>query len=88
MCGVDKTGNKGKCTSGLCAVAPLETGKPYETVEEGDVWHPNWNGKIDDEVNTVFIKADADCIWENEEVSDYNFQVLVEYVLIFYVVDP
>jgi hypothetical protein len=69
MCGVDVAGNKGKRTSDLCGVAPLETGAPFETIENQEVWHPKWEGKIDDGVNSQFIKAAADRIWENEQVS-------------------
>lgn len=69
MCGVEESGNKGKRTGDLCGVAPLETGAPFETVEDREVWHPIWKGKIDDIVNAQFIKAVADRIWENELVS-------------------
>jgi hypothetical protein len=66
-------GNKGKRTSDLCAVAPLVTGAPFETIENKEVWHPMWDGKVDDEVNAQFIKAAADRIWENEQVRMYIF---------------
>lgn len=69
MCGVEGSGNRAKRTSGLCGVAPLENGAPFEIVEGREVWHPVWKGKIDDGVNAQFIKASADRIWENEEVS-------------------
>lgn len=69
MCGIEESGNKGKRTSDLCGVAPLETGAPSETVNGREVWYPMWKGKIDDEINAQFIKAVADRIWENEKVS-------------------
>jgi len=52
-------------------VALLETGAAYEIIEDWEVWHPVWNGKINDAVNVQFIKALAECIWENEQVSSY-----------------
>jgi len=71
MCGVEESGNKGKSTSGLCGVAPLEGGTPFENIEDREVWHPMWKGRIDNEVNAHFIKAVADRIWKNEQVSTY-----------------
>jgi hypothetical protein len=71
MCGVDETGNKGKCTNDLCGVEPLEGGAPFENVEEKKLWHPVWKGQIDDKVNALFIKTVAERIWNNEQVSSY-----------------
>ncbi len=34
MCGVEESGNRGKCTSELCEVALLESGTPFEIVED------------------------------------------------------
>jgi len=69
MCGVEESGNKGKRTNDLCGVVPLESDAPFEIVEDREVWHPVWKGKIDDGVNAQFIKAAAERIWENEQVS-------------------
>jgi hypothetical protein len=69
MCGVEEYGNKGKRTSNLCGVTLLENGAPFDNVEEREVWHPVWGGKIDDGINAQFIKVAADRIWENEKVS-------------------
>ena len=69
MCRVEESGNKGKCTNDLCGVALLETGAPFEVVEDREVWHSMWKGKIDEGVNAQFIKAAANRIWENEQVS-------------------
>ena len=71
MCGVEEPGNRGKCTSELCGMAPLESGTPFEIIEDWEVWHLVWKGKIDDDVNGQFIKVAVDHIWENEEVSNY-----------------
>jgi hypothetical protein len=53
--------------------------RPLKTRE---VWHPKWEGKINDGVNLQFIKVAADCIWENEQVS--IFTCMHGYVLIFH----
>ena len=57
LCGVEESGRKGKRTGDLCGVIPLDTGAPFEVVEEREVWHPNWRGKVDDTVNAQFLKA-------------------------------
>ena len=72
MCGVEESGNKGKCTTNLCGVRPLEIGTSFEIIEGREVWHPMWKGKIDDGVNVQFIKTAANCIWENKKVSIYS----------------
>jgi hypothetical protein len=71
MCGVEETGNKGKRTTDLCGVEPLEGGALFKNVEEKEIWHPVWKGKIDDEVNAWFIKTVVERIWNNEQVSSY-----------------
>jgi hypothetical protein len=73
MCGVEWSGSKTKRTMDLCCVVPLETGAPFEIVNDKEVWHPLWKGKIDESVNAQFIKAATDRIWENEQVSIYIF---------------
>lgn len=69
MCSVEMTGSKTKRTEELCAVQPLANGEAYCRVEDKDVWHPRWTGKIDAKANAEFIKAVADRIWRDEEVS-------------------
>ncbi len=69
LCGVDGTGNKLEHMLALCAVTPHENGIPFKVVKGQKIWHPVWNGKIDNVVNTQFIKAVIDPIWDNEEVS-------------------
>ncbi|KAG1742876.1 hypothetical protein EDB19DRAFT_1966398 [Suillus lakei] len=51
----------------LCEVEPLETGEPFELCEQKQVWHPNWKGHIDDEINAVFIQEIAMRLWNNEK---------------------
>ena len=69
LCGVDGTGNKSERMLVLCVVTPLENGIPFKVVKGREIWHPVWNGKINDVVNTQFIKAVIDRIWDNKEVS-------------------
>ena len=66
---VDGTGNKSECMLALCVVTPLENGIPFKVVKGREIWHPVWNGKINDIVNTQFIKAVIDHVWDNKEVS-------------------
>ena len=86
MCGVEESGSRGKRTNDLCGVAPLDNGAPFEVIEDREVWHPVWKGKIDDGVNAQFIKVAADHIWENEEVSICS--VPRKCTLIFCIEDP
>ena len=86
MCDVEESANKGKCTKDLCAVALLERDEPFEIVEGQEVWHPKWKGKIDEKVNAQFVKAAADRIWENEQVSLYILSS--GYALTFWIEDP
>ncbi|KAG1723041.1 hypothetical protein EDB19DRAFT_1916288 [Suillus lakei] len=51
----------------LCEVEPLETGEPFELCEQKQVWHPNWKGHVDDEINAVFIQEIAMRLWNNEK---------------------
>jgi len=37
--------------------------------EEAHIWHPDWCGKVDDDVNAKFIKEVAKCAYNNEKVS-------------------
>ena len=56
---------------GLCGVAPLEIGVPFEVIKGQEIWHLVWKGKIDNDVNIQFIKVTVDCIWKNKKVSIY-----------------
>ena len=87
MCGVEETGNKGKRTTDLCGVAPLETGVPFEIIEGREVWHPIWEGKIDDVINAQFIKAVVDRVCENENVSICIISRILICILIFCIED-
>ena len=71
MCRVEESENKGKHTDNLCEVALLKAGVPFKIIEDREVWHLMWKGKIDDGVNIQFIKMAATCIWQNEQVSIY-----------------
>jgi len=71
MCGVEWSRSRAKHTTDLCAVAPLKTGTPFEIIKDREIWHPMWKGNINNKVNAQFIKAAADRIWENEQVSIY-----------------
>jgi hypothetical protein len=73
MCGLEMMGSKMCRINDLCAVEPLEDGA-FEHAGDRDVWHPNWARKIDDNVNTQFIKTVGERIWQNEQVSIHFFR--------------
>lgn len=69
MCGLEMTGTKTECTLQLCNVKPLANGNAFEVIDDKEIWHPNWAGNLTDRVNTQFVQAVVDRIWQNEEVS-------------------
>jgi hypothetical protein len=69
MCGVDMSGNKAKRSTQICTVKPLKDDLAFKIVNGKEIWHPRWEGKIDDEVNAQFIRAVINHIQQNEEVS-------------------
>jgi hypothetical protein len=73
LCGIDSALSRAKRAELLCAVKPLENGEALTRIDGNETWHPNWMGKIDDDVNARFVKAIIDRTWANEEVSSYVF---------------
>jgi hypothetical protein len=50
-------------------VKPLVNGELFEvTPDGGKIGHPNWLGFVDEDVNTKFIQAVAQQVWDNEKV--------------------
>ncbi|KAL4082071.1 hypothetical protein V8B97DRAFT_2020554 [Scleroderma yunnanense] len=69
FCGVDCDGTRKKCTVALAVVKPLGDKQPYELTDKGmQIWHPDWLDKVNDEINTKFIKELAKCAFNNEKV--------------------
>ncbi|KAG1800506.1 uncharacterized protein BJ212DRAFT_1305295 [Suillus subaureus] len=67
--------NKGKDMTGKNisnmhpVLKPLENGEPCEQKEGSPkVWYLNWLGKIDSNVNTPFIQAVMDHVWNDDMV--------------------
>ncbi|KAG1747041.1 uncharacterized protein EDB91DRAFT_1079679 [Suillus paluster] len=48
-------------------VMPLKNGWAYEEIDTKQIWHPNWMGNVDDEVNGQFIKEIINFIVDNEK---------------------
>jgi len=71
MCGLEMTGTKTERALRLCSVKPLANGEAFEVVDEKEIWHPNWAGSLTDSINTQFVQAAVDRIWQNEEVSHH-----------------
>jgi hypothetical protein len=73
LCGIYTTLNRNQRPEALGTIKPLESGEPYETHESGgktiQVWHPNWLGQVDENVNAKFIKEVAECVYNDEKVS-------------------
>jgi hypothetical protein len=69
MCGLEITGTKTERTLQLCSMKPLTNGNAFEVINDKEVWHPNWAGNLNDQVNTQFVHAAVDRIYQNEEVS-------------------
>ncbi|KAG2066278.1 hypothetical protein BDR04DRAFT_1121307 [Suillus decipiens] len=67
LCGIDSALSHRKHAELLCAIKPLENDEACREVDGNEIWHPNWMGKIDDDVNARFIKAIIDHTWDNKE---------------------
>ncbi|KAF9229099.1 hypothetical protein BS17DRAFT_688667, partial [Gyrodon lividus] len=49
-------------------VKKLDNNMPFEMIEDNrKVWHPNWLGKVNDDVNAKFIQELAEHVWNNEK---------------------
>ncbi|KIJ15290.1 hypothetical protein PAXINDRAFT_11828 [Paxillus involutus ATCC 200175] len=74
LCGIDRAASK-KTRVRLLAlsVKKLEDGALYEALEDGrEVWHPDWLGKVDDDINAKFIAEVTKCVWNNEKSQRAN----------------
>ncbi|KIJ12227.1 hypothetical protein PAXINDRAFT_14998 [Paxillus involutus ATCC 200175] len=95
LCGIEQSLEKGEWVFALGNVQPLQNGEPYEVQVLGDkarsIWHPKWQGIVDESVNARFIKEVADMIWTNEkgrrenppnqgEIDDesYHMDIIIE----------
>ncbi|KAG1722928.1 uncharacterized protein EDB91DRAFT_1255843 [Suillus paluster] len=72
LCNIDPCLSKSECIKLLGAVKPLGNGEPHETVSTKIIWHPNWLGNVDDNVNALYIKEIVNLVWENEKVCREN----------------
>jgi hypothetical protein len=76
MCGIDQGKSKATVLNALYDVKPLENNAPFELQDDGtQIWHPDWDGHISMDVNTAFISAIIDRVWENERVSSGEYLV-------------
>ncbi|KIM55279.1 hypothetical protein SCLCIDRAFT_30442 [Scleroderma citrinum Foug A] len=67
LCGIDCDGNKKTHIAALAAVKPLTNKQPFKlSSKEARIWHPDWCGKVDDDVNAKFIKEVTECAYNNE----------------------
>ncbi|KAG1753660.1 uncharacterized protein EDB91DRAFT_1242638 [Suillus paluster] len=69
LCNIDPCLSKSKCIKLLGAVKPLGNGEPHEMVSTKIIWHPNWLGNVDDDVNALYINEIVNLVWENEKVT-------------------
>lgn len=68
LCGVDCDSKKKNRVAALAAVKPLENREAHELSSEGvRIWHPDWLGNVDDDVNAKFIKEVIECAYNNEK---------------------
>ncbi|KAG2142987.1 hypothetical protein DEU56DRAFT_910924 [Suillus clintonianus] len=72
LCNIDLCLSKSKRIKLLGAVKPLGNGDPHKAVSSKIVWHLNWLGNVDDNVNTLYIKEIVNLVWENEKACHEN----------------
>ncbi|KAG2052104.1 hypothetical protein BDR06DRAFT_973282 [Suillus hirtellus] len=75
LCGIDSALSYRKHAELLCAIKPLENGEALGTLDGNEIWHPNWMGKINDDINAHFVKAVIDHTWDND---DYKKDIITE----------
>lgn len=71
LCGLDmSTVPKRKLSKVLAdKIRPSSDGAPYMTETDGrQIWHPNFLGHVDDEVNLKFICEVSQRVYDNELV--------------------
>ncbi|KAF8834358.1 hypothetical protein BDN67DRAFT_1016593 [Paxillus ammoniavirescens] len=79
LCGLDVVAKKQHAQLLAETIQRLPNDEPYETNEAGrQIWHPNWLGNVDDELNARFIKEIADKIYNNEKSRRENTQLKAE----------
>ncbi|KAL4079715.1 hypothetical protein J3A83DRAFT_4368531 [Scleroderma citrinum] len=77
LCGVECTMLKPKCIRALANLLRLENGEPYEILEDDcKIWHLNWLGPVDEEINSKFIKEVTDRVWDNENQHRANVNLI------------
>ncbi|KAL4069606.1 hypothetical protein V8B97DRAFT_2050547 [Scleroderma yunnanense] len=78
LCEIECDGTKANYVAALVAVKPLENKQPFKLLTEGlQIWHPNWLGKVDDELNAEFIKEVGNHVFNNEKISWENIQLKI-----------
>ncbi|KAF8835598.1 hypothetical protein BDN67DRAFT_1072336 [Paxillus ammoniavirescens] len=99
FCGIDwATAKKKRVRILALNVKKLEDNTPFEIVEGGrKIWHPDWLGKVDDDLNAQFIHELAQRVWNNEETlranpstkgelpdADFDMEVITESVKCYF----
>jgi hypothetical protein len=72
LCGLDMSVVSKRELSSVLAntIQPLPDASLHKTTEDGrQIWHPNFLGHVDDEVNIKFISEVATRVFDNETVS-------------------
>ncbi|KAI6043721.1 hypothetical protein EDC04DRAFT_2890648 [Pisolithus marmoratus] len=73
LCGIDCDASKKNCIAALVAVKPLNNQQPFKLSSKAtQIWHLNWLGKVDDNLNVKFLKEVADCMYNNEKVPLFD----------------
>ena len=64
------------CTERIGILAnnePLSSGDAFEIVEGVQIWRPRWGANINHKVNTLYIAAVTQQVWDNEMVLELTF---------------
>ncbi|KAI6040804.1 hypothetical protein EDC04DRAFT_2893814 [Pisolithus marmoratus] len=76
LCGIDCDASKKNRIAALAAIKPLDNQQPFELSSKAtQIWHPNWLGKVDDDLNMKFLKEVADCVYNNEKMQREQTQI-------------
>ncbi|KAL4063512.1 hypothetical protein V8B97DRAFT_2085175 [Scleroderma yunnanense] len=76
FCGVNCDGTRKKHTVALAVVKQLGDKQLYELTDDGmQIWHPDWLGKVNAEINMKFIKELAKCAFNNDKAQREQTQL-------------
>ncbi|KIK81368.1 hypothetical protein PAXRUDRAFT_35884 [Paxillus rubicundulus Ve08.2h10] len=82
LCGIDcATSKKTHIHLLALSVKKLEDCVLYEALKDGrEVWHPDWLGKVDNDINTKFIAEVVKHVWNNKKAAKGRYLTVLNWL--------